>query len=170
MEVCVATKDIAIGETVSAANVSTKMWLVDLLPSEAVQTYSDIAGKQLTVPVVAGEVLSRQHFEASAEDIEVPEGMHAVSVQVKDAQAVGGALVVGSKVDVYQVGTSGTGLLARNVLVLACRGGASTATSATDKVTLAVPSGQVEQIIAATQKSELYFALPGTQRKGKEDE
>lgn len=163
LEVCVASADIPAGETITSANVETKMWLVDLLPSEAVESIDDVSGKRATSSIVEGEVLSSRHFEGSALNVSVPSGLQAVSVELGQAQAVGGALEAGSIVDVYASGPSETSLLVSGAYVASAGNGSGSATW----VTLAVEPSQVEQVIAATQTSSLYLTLPS--QGGKED-
>lgn len=156
VEVCVATKDIAAGESISSDNVTTKQWLVDLLPEDAVSSVDELAGQQATSSIVAGEVISKRHFDGASLNIDVPEGLQAVSIEVEEAQAVGGALEAGSIVDVYAVGSSDTSLLASKVYVASAGNSSGTRT----RVTLAVEPDLVEQLIAATQNSQLYLTLP----------
>ena len=167
LEVCVATHDIPVGDKADGANVTTKLWIADLLPESAVRSFADIAGRQATSTILAGEVISAKRFEEAASRIEVPSGFSALSVPAKDVQTIGGILGAGMYVDVYATGV-GTELLARNVLVLS-----TSAESAEKKtgaslswVTLAVKPDSVQEIIAASQKMELYFVLPGSSEKG----
>lgn len=155
IEVCVATRDIAPGEEVSAANTTSRMWLVDLLPGDAVTALADVAGKQVTSAVIAGEVLSMKRFQGESVSVVVPQGLQAVTVELSEAQAVGGMLQAGSIVDVYATGTS-TALLVERVLVTALEQSASGA----KRVTLAVSAEHVQEIIAATSQSALYLVLP----------
>lgn len=163
VEACVATRDIAPGETVSNANTSTKLWLADLLPSESISNPSEVLGKQATSLIVSGEVLTSRRFAQSASAIDVPEGMYAVSVPVEEVGAVGGAVRSGMKVDVYLTGTSGTSLLSQSTLVLATSKGDSESASSkkVSWITLAVKPETVQEFVTAAEKGSLYFAIPG---------
>ena len=82
------------------------------------------------------------------------------------AQAVGGAVSAGSSVDVYATGSAATQALARGVSVLATSAGtddrpASGSASKVTWVTLAIDPNQVEELVSAAQKTELYLTLPG---------
>ena len=166
VEVVVATRDIAAGETVDAGSVSTKMWIADLLPADSVRNLSDVIGRQLTSSILAGEVVSMQRFQEINTAIEVPTGMVAVSVPAKDVQAVGGALVPGSYVNIYSVGDSSTKCIGRKVLVLATSAsaragsGSGTGDGTISWITLAVKPESAEETVAAAQKTQLYFTLP----------
>lgn len=162
IEACVATRDIAAGETVSASNVSQKTWITQLLPEEAVLLSDDAIGKKATSSISKGEVVTAKRFASEDQSIDVPEGLSALSVPAKDVQAIGGSVHAGMKVDVYATGASATEVLAREVLVLATSTGESTNSStAFSWITLALKNESVQELIAASQKTELYFVLPG---------
>lgn len=166
IEVCVAQRDIAVGEKIDSSNVTTKLWVADLLPEDAVSSLSDVAGKQVTSPILSGEVVSDKRFQASEQEWEVPEGLSVLSVPAKDIQTVGGSLCAGMYVDVYSTGTS-TNLLAQNILVVTTNVDSEEKSSGSSIswVTLALKPESVQEIVAASQKTELYFVLPGSEEK-----
>ena len=161
VEVCVAKRDIAAGETVDSSAVETRLWVADLLPAEAVCSANEVVGTKASSMLLAGEVLSKRRFQSDSSSIDVPDGQ----VAAKDVQAVGGAVAAGSLVDVYATGGSDTQALARGVRVLATSAGdGQTAGSNSAKVswvTVAVDADRAEEMVAAAQKTELYFTLPG---------
>lgn len=163
IEVCVAKRDIAAGEAVDAGSVETRLWVADLLPSEAVRTADDVVGRKASSTVLAGEVLSERRFRDAGTQLDIPEGLTAVSVPAKDVQAVGGAVVAGSRADIYATGGTSTDVIASNVLVLATSAGVQgeAADAKVTWITIAVSSESVQEIVSATQKTELYFTLPG---------
>ncbi len=163
VEVCVATRDIAPGETLSDSNSMQRLWVADLLPDGSVSSASDIEGKAATSLIAAGEVVTQRRFAGTSDSLAVPEGMDAITVAVRQSQAVGGGLEAGARVNVYTAGDSSTKLLAQDVLVLQA---SSTAKSSGDAwVTVAIEPSKVEGFIAAMKKTDLYFALPGTSEK-----
>lgn len=171
LEVCVASRDIAAGEVVGASDVELRMWLADLLPADAVRNVSEVVGRQASSSILAGEVVSSQRFQSVGSAIEVPSGMCAVSVPAKEVQAVGGAIAPGSLVDVYATGSTSTEVLAQGVQVLATGQAlqdntSSSSSGAASWVTLAVLPSQVQEMVAAAAKSELYFTLPGSGARG----
>lgn len=170
VEVCVATRDIAAGERVDLGAVETKLWVADLLPEEAVRASGDAVGKTATSAILKGEVISTKRFEAAQDALEVPAGRQAVSVPAKAVQAVGGAVRPGMSVDVYSAGGTSTTAIAQSVLVLATSVGESGSLTSSDSgwVTLAVPPEKVQEIIAASNKTNLYFVLPGQAAEGGE--
>ena len=112
LEVCVAKRDIAAGESVDASAVETRLWVADLLPAEAFRSSDDVVGKKASSTILAGEVLSERRFRDAGSRLDVPEGLTALSVPAKDVQAVGGAVAAGSRVDVYATGGTSTDVLA----------------------------------------------------------
>lgn len=164
VEVCVATRDIPAGETLSASSVEMRSWLVSMLPDQAVTNAKQVLGKQATSPIMAGEVVSSKRFGTLSSSFEVPSGMVAVSVSAKEVQAVGGALKPGFSVDIYSAGASGVTLIAQGVNVLATSafdGSGTGSGAALSWVALAVKPSAVAEIIAAEERTELYFVLPG---------
>lgn len=168
LEVCVAKRDIAAGENVDAGAVETRLWVADLLPADALRSPDAVVGRQATSSILAGEVLSSKRFDQLREQLEVPDGLVAVSVPAKSVQAVGGAVVAGSHVDMYASGSSSTEVLARNVLVLAtsASGAASGASADISWITMALEPESVQEVVAAAQRTELHFALPGAAASG----
>ncbi len=164
VEVCVALRDIPAGETLSASLIETKMWLVSMLPDGAVTEAKQVIGKQVTSPIMAGEVVSTKRFGALSSSFEIPSDMVAVSVSTKEVQAVGGALKPGLSVDIYSAAASGVTLIAQGVSVLATSafdGDGTESGAALSWVALAVQPSAVAELIAAEQRTDLYFVLPG---------
>lgn len=170
LEVCVAKRDIAAGESVEASAIETKLWVADLLPEDAVREASEVTGHQATSTILAGEVLSHRRFDQQHSDLEVPEGLVALSVPAKDVQAVGGAVSAGSRVDMYASGNTTTEAIAHDVLVLATSASGSRVAGSSGSegmawVTVALDPASVQEVISAAQKTELYFSLPASAAK-----
>ena len=163
VEAYVATRDIVAGERVDLSAVETKLWVADLLPENAVRSTSDAVGKTATSTIYKGEVITAGRFEAGKDSIDVPAGKQAVSVPAKAVQAVGGAIHAGMSVDIYSSGDSTTTALATNVNVLDTSVASSSSLSSGDNgwITLAIEPDKVQEIIAASNKTTLYFTLPG---------
>lgn len=159
VEVCVAKRDIAAGEVLADSDIEMKMWIAALLPANAVANRNEAVGQQLGSAILAGEVISSSRFGFEGSDIEVPDGLTAISVPARDVQAVGGALKAGMKADVYAVGAGSTTKIAAQVLVLESFW-AEGAASSSAWVTLAVPPEKVEELVSAAETLELYFVLP----------
>lgn len=168
LEVCVAKRDIAAGEKLTGDAFETRLWVADLLPQDAARSSEEILGRQVSSSILAGEVVSLKRFDERRSELDVPEELVAVSVPAKEVQAVGGAVAAGSFVDVYASGGIATEALARNVLILATSASGESGGIASDLtwVTMALKPDVVQEIIAASQKTELYFALPGSDTLG----
>lgn len=162
IQVCVAKRDIAAGESISESDVEERMWVVSLLPVDAVTERKNAVGKQLGSTILAGEVISEARFGFDSDAIDVPDGMCAVSVPAREVQAVGGALEPGLRADVYAVGASSTTRLAASALVLATSSSKDSRSSDPDTwVTLAIEPARVQEIVQAAEGQTLYFTLPG---------
>ena len=163
VEACVATRNIVAGERVDFSSVETKLWVADLLPDNAVRSSSDIVGKTATSDVFKGEVFVQGRFEVGHDAIDVPKGKQAVSVPARAVQAVGGAVRPGMSVDIYSSGDSTTALLEQNVSVLDTSMGSSGVLASGENgwITLAVDPERVQELISASNRTTLYFTLPG---------
>lgn len=163
IEVCVATRDIAAGEAIADSVVETRTWLAALLPEGAVTTRDDVIGQVAGSSILKGEVVTRKRLEAGTAPIQVPEGLVAVSVPAHDVQAIGGALAPGMKADVYAIGGTSASKLLSDALIVATSTSSSELASTGASVawvTLAVSPSAVEELIAAAENLQLYFALP----------
>lgn len=165
VEVCVATRDIASGERLDHSAVETKLWVAGLLPDGAMRNSADVVGQVATSSILKGEVVTEGRFKQGKETFDIPTGKQAVSVPVKAVQAVGGTVRPGMSVNVYASGDTTTSILASNVVVLDTSVGDSGTLSASESgwITLAIDSGQVQEVIAASSKTSLYFVIPGDQ-------
>jgi pilus assembly protein CpaB len=158
IDVYVAKKDLQAGETITESDIEVKTWIASLLPADAITNKSDAVGKQLGSTVLAGEVISSKRFGFSASEIDVPSDAVAISLPVKEVQAVGGSLQVGMRADVYATGSSKTTRLASSLQILATSGDSS---SSSMWITVAVEPNKVEEFVSAAQNLDLYFTLPG---------
>ena len=159
-DVCVAARDIAAGETLDASMLQVQPWLADLLPDGAVDAVEKVVGRAPTTPIYEGEVVCEKRFERSGRTLDAPAGTTALSLPAKAVRAVGGALEPGMKVDVYASGDTATTAIARGVLVLATSVPEGRSASDMAWVTLAVDPASVSELIAASERTELHFALP----------
>ena len=171
IEVCVAKRDIAAGETIADSAVETKMWVAALLPEGAITNRNDAVGKTVGTSVLKGEVLLARRFDAQTNPIDVPEGFTAVSVPARDVQAIGGALAAGMKTDVYAIGASSAERILTQATVLATSAsdaGTGASSASITWVTLAVAPQKVQEVIAAAENLDLYFVLPAEAKSSAE--
>lgn len=163
LEVCVAKRDIATGETIDEGSIEKRMWVAELLPEDPVTVSAEVVGKQAASSILKGEVITPRRFEEALSSVEVPDDLTAVSVPARDVQTVGGALRPGMLVDVYATGQSSALLVAHSVLVLSTNasGNAKGSTDSVSWVTLALSPENVQEVVSIAQSSQLYFTLPG---------
>lgn len=163
LEVCVAKRDIAAGETLDEASFERRLWVADLLPENPITSPAEAIGKQATSTILKGEVLTSRRFDEVLSAVEVPSELTAVSVPARDVQTIGGALQPGMLVDVYATGQTSANLIAHGVLVLATNASAQSKTSSESVswVTLALSPENVQEVVAVAQATQLYFTLPG---------
>lgn len=163
VEVCVATRDVAAGERVDVSAMESRLWIADLLPDGAVREAQEVSGKTATSSILKGEVISSKRFESAHNALDIPSGKEAVSVPAKAVQAVGGAIRPGMSVDVYSSGDTTTTALARDVIVLDTSVGDSSSLVSSESgwITLAIEPERVQEVIAASSKTSLYFVIPG---------
>jgi len=156
-QVIVATSDIAPGEEITASNTAAKMWLVEMLPDQAVSERNQIAGLKATTEIKSGEVLNLSRFKAEEEKTSIPQGLCGVGVEVQDSQTASAALEQGSYVDVYAVSQDSVKRICVKAPVISSENSSGHAYW----VTLAVKPSQVQEVLAASKNSSLYLVLPG---------
>ncbi|NTU90204.1 MAG: Flp pilus assembly protein CpaB [Actinobacteria bacterium] len=163
IEVCVATRDILPGEELDTSNVSSQLWLVDLLPVDCITSQNEIIGSSANSLILANEPLSMQRVGDIGEDISVPDGLCAVSIPSQDVRAVGGAISRGSLVNVYASTDTGIILLGEKLLVLETSNSLASEASSSNAlswVTLAVTFESVQELLDAARSETLYLTLP----------
>ncbi|ROR90455.1 Flp pilus assembly protein CpaB [Nocardioides aurantiacus] len=184
-----ATKPIAVGETVEAAQAAGKIATgqvssQDVLPG-ALTTLESVQEMAATVEILPGEQIVETKFgvaaEGTATTLGIPEGKIAISVNLDDPSRVAGFLQPGNRVAVFMAGNDAKGpfsrLLLPNVQVLGL-GDTSTepvaapveaegedAAAAAPEVlpktllTLAVTQREAERVMYATQNGTLALGL-----------
>jgi len=176
-EVLVATRDILPGEQLNAENTTMMPWLADLLPRGTITDPSEAYGMTLAIPVWSNEPILLVKLGSRDELIQVPDGLSAVSIPIRDDMAVGGSLLPGSSVDVYAVGATQVRLVLADVLVLEASNGiglqqnsgreeqgvvlGSSSRAALKWVTLAVRDDTVAELLQAARDNTLCLVLPG---------
>lgn len=157
VSVVVANRALERGEVVSAADVSERDWLVELVPEDVTTSMDDVVGRAVTVPVAKGAPLCALNFREEAGGLEVPEGQVAVSVPLTDRTGVPLDVSPGSVVIAYATGDEGTELLSEDVTVLELPE-ASSGLSAS--LTLATTPDAVPEILTASAEGTLRLVVP----------
>lgn len=173
-QVYVATRNIAVGETLSSSNISLQLWVSDLLPLGALNDEKEVFGKTVSVPLLMNEPVVAAKLGELKAPVSVPNGLCAVSIPSEDVLAVGGGIAAGNHVTVYAANSKTVELLAEDVLVLATSSGAfqvpndssslfggSSSRPNLTWVTLAVEPDIAQDLIIASTFCQLHLVLPG---------
>ena len=177
-----ATKQIAPGETVAAAQAAGKfaqsnVVQKDLLPG-ALTSLDAVTDQVATTAIYPGEQIIATKFgtTAAATGLNIPKGRMAISVNLSDPARVAGFVNPGDKVGVFMSGTQKTQpfvrILLSNVEVIGV--GATTVVSTTKTaadgaqttdqlpktlLTLALTQDEAEKVLFASQNGELAVGL-----------
>jgi Flp pilus assembly protein CpaB len=113
--VVVPTHDMSVGSVVQSSDIEIKRMHDDNVPSGAITTTDEVNGHYVSWPLTAGEpILSRTiRTDRSGSNITtsfaVPNGYRAIAVAVQPANAVGGVIQPGDRVDVYSSAAKSNG-------------------------------------------------------------
>lgn len=166
-DVLTVSKDIALGEQLSAADLSWTSWPKDLAPSTAVlrsqrpDAITEIAGRIAKAPVYQGEPVREERLISSDRGFMstiLPKGKRAIAVSVEALTAAGGFILPGDKVDVILTrqssGRSGNTFtsetILQNVRVLAID-----TTTAGERDEKALPPGQTATLELEPAQAEV---------------
>lgn len=166
-EVLTVAKDIALGEQLSAADLSWASWPKDLAPATAVlrsqrpDAITEIAGRIAKAPVYQGEPVREERLISSDRGFMstiLPKGKRAIAVSVEALTAAGGFILPGDKVDVILTrqssGRSGNSFtsetILQNVRVLAID-----TTTAGERDEKALPPGQTATLELEPAEAEV---------------
>jgi pilus assembly protein CpaB len=105
VQVLVATALIPAGTTAEQAEELVELTDVPkrIVPTAALKTLAPVAGQVLEQDVQAGEIIGKGRFvsEQVAGSLQIPGESMAMSVQVQDPQRVGGYVLPGSEVAIF---------------------------------------------------------------------
>jgi pilus assembly protein CpaB len=157
----VCTKALEAGDVVRESDVTSRDWLVDLAPAEACTDLEGIVGTTLTVPAASGAPLTALNFRESGSDLAVPAGCVAVTVPLTDKLGLARNVSAGSTIAAYRAKDDGSAvLLATGLEVLTALDASSTTTSSRQQVTLAVPTDDISDVLAASASGDLRLVVP----------
>lgn len=109
--VVVAAADLQAGRALALTDLDLRELPPDALPAGAITAASAAAGRYLRAPIAKGQLLLADTIgpapAAFDSGMAVPTGYHAIAIPVNAAQALGGALVPGARVDVIAVPVQG---------------------------------------------------------------
>lgn len=158
VSIVVSNRTLEAGETISAADVTQCDWVADLVPEGAFTNLDEVIGKGVTVPIAKGAPVCDLNFRTNDEQLEVPQGMVAVSVPLTDRTGVPVEVVAGSNVIAYATSDEGTTLVTEDVVVLSMPESSSIGAAAT--LTLAVSPDTVPVVLTASAEGTLRIVVP----------
>ena len=158
VSIVVSNRTLEAGETISAADVTQRDWVADLVPEGAFTNLDEVIGKGVTVPIAKGAPVCDLNFRTNDEQLEVPQGMVAVSVPLTDRTGVPVEVVAGSNVIAYATSDEGTTLVTEDVVVLSMPESSSIGAAAT--LTLAVSPDAVPVVLTASAEGTLRIVVP----------
>ena len=142
-----------------AADVTQCDWVADLVPEGAFTNLDEVIGKGVTVPIAKGAPVCDLNFRTNDEQLEVPQGMVAVSVPLtRSYRASPVEVVAGSNVIAYATSDEGTTLVTEDVVVLSMPESSSIGAAAT--LTLAVSPDAVPVVLTASAEGTLRIVVP----------
>lgn len=158
VSIVVSNRTLEAGETISAADVTQRDWVADLVPEGAFTNLDEVIGKGVTVPIAKGAPVCDLNFRTNDEQLEVPQGMVAVSVPLTDRTGVPVEVAAGSNVIAYTTSDEGTTLVTEDVVVLSMPESSSIGAAAT--LTLAVSPDAVPVVLTASAEGTLRIVVP----------
>jgi len=179
VEVLVASRDIAVGESIGASNTRSEQWLSSMLPEGAVpaSSISSVAGERVSEKILSGEPVTKRRLGGAGKaPIAVAEGLSAVSISCDSVTALGGEIRAGMVVDVLgATGGSAVDVIVPSAQILSfsnaaqqqskpdgVMGSFSEQQREVTWVTLAVPDGMVRQLVSVATNGVVHLVLPGS--------
>jgi len=163
-EIVVAARDLEVPRPLSREDVEIRSLSADLVPDGAVRELDDALGLVPRAPLLRGQILIGRGLAADLTDLRsgfaLSASQRAVAIPVSAVNAVGGAIVPGSRVDVLAIPVLGRApagrtveLLATAVLVLDVRGESGNAFSGS-REKAAVVSDRIASVVIAIAANE----------------
>jgi len=174
-DLVVATKDLPLGATVTAADLHLVKWPAENFPKGGFTKIEDVVDRAVVSNVLSEEPLVMGRLSEKNAGIGlssvIPQGMRAVSVRVNDVIGVAGFVLPGTRVDVLVTGSptnSGTAgrmttTVLQNILVLSA--GTKTQPDARGQpenvpvVTMLVAPQQAEILTLAANEGKIQLVL-----------
>lgn len=158
----VATKALEAGDVISSANTAEKEWLSDLAPKGALTDFSQVKGKQVSVPVSQGAPLCELNFREGSAMADVPSGYVALSVPLTDKLGLTSAVGVGTTLAAYKVADSKTALLTADVQVLLAPANDGSTVLSKGSLCVAVRPKDVASLLSASSEGSLRLVIPAS--------
>jgi len=169
VEIVTASRDVEVPRPLSRDDLDVRQISADLAPTDAIVKVEDAVGLVPRSPLLRGQIVIARGLASGLSDlrsgIALASTQRAVAVPVTAVNAVGGAIVPGSRVDVLSVPVLGRApagrtveLLASSALVLDVRGESGAAFTMRDPKASLTVDRIASVVIAIATADEMRFA------------
>jgi pilus assembly protein CpaB len=187
VSVIVAKQDIPAGsdldDLISSGAFTSRAIPENALINGAITSLKQLEGRETVAAILTGEQIAPARLKGSGQQLPggilgIPEGQNAVSIQLEEPQAAGGAVEAGDHVTVYATfsnrggsGTSATVTLVPDAQILRVErpevedGDGSEVDSAM-LVTLALQPKDSQRVIFANEEGSVWFSLLAPDQQG----
>ncbi len=167
VSVAVANRQLKAGDVIQEGDVTSRDWVLDLVPEGAITSTDDLVGKKLSAPVAKNGVLTDACFQKSGQTMAVPDGLVGISIPVSDKLGISADTAQGTKLVAYEVGKGGSEQIGDSVVLLSSL--AQTAEGENpESISLAVKGADVDRILSASAAGTLSFVLPANGANAKD--
>ncbi|MCH1883727.1 RcpC/CpaB family pilus assembly protein [Agrococcus sp. ARC_14] len=162
------------GDAIGASLVVQEIPAAAVVPG-GVTDIAQLSGLEASADLQPGEQLLAARFEAPqavAEAVEVPPGMHQLTIELEPRRVLGGELEAGDTIGIFvsRGSTEATHLMLHKVLVLAVAGGPEVtidengneveqAAASSILVTVALSAPDAERLVFAAEYDRIYLSL-----------
>ena len=160
----VATSPLEPGDVVSKSNVTTRDWLVDMVPEGAITDMDKVLGQEVGVPAAKGAPLTDVNFRADETMAEVPKGHVALTLAITDKLGVPRTIAQGSLLEAFAVNDEGTVKIAEDMHVLSKP--SATASLSGAQITVSVRPDDVAAVLEASAEGTLRLVVPADDAAG----
>jgi Flp pilus assembly protein CpaB len=122
-EVVVVSRDVELPRPLTKDDLEVRTVSAELAPPDAAQRIEDVIGLVPRMPLIRGQIMLSRALASELADfrsgLALPTGLRAIAIPVSAVNAIGGAIVPGSRVDVLAVPVLGRAPAGRTAELLA---------------------------------------------------
>lgn len=164
-DVVVVSRDVELPRPLTRDDLEVRTVSAELAPPEAAQRIEDVIGLVPRMPLIRGQIILRRALASELADfrsgLALATGLRAIAIPVSAVNAIGGAIVPGSRVDVLAVPVLGRApagrtaeLLAAAATVLDVRGESGAAFVSREARSGVVATERVASVVIAIAAAE----------------
>jgi pilus assembly protein CpaB len=164
-DVVVVSRDVELPRPLTRDDVEVRTVSAELAPPEAAQRIEDVIGLVPRMPLIRGQIILSRALASELADfrsgLALATGLRAIAIPVSAVNAIGGAIVPGSRVDVLAVPVLGRApggrtaeLLAAAATVLDVRGESGAAFVSREPRSGVVATERVASVVIAIAAAE----------------